>query len=97
MSATSLAEERCLYVPKLVVASPWAENLARHWLNHKSDRKIPDDQDSTTGENENRLHKIYSCPRCPKVFIRSVLNQRHTTRHKEGMWYRQVGGVVESR
>jgi hypothetical protein len=57
MSATSLAEERRLYVPKLVVASPWAENLARHWLNHKSDVKIPDDQDSTTGENENRLHK----------------------------------------
>jgi hypothetical protein len=97
MSATSLAEERRLYVPKLVVASPWAENLARHWLNHKSDVKIPGDQDSTTGENENRLHKIYSCPRCPKLFIRPVLYQRHKTRHENRTWYGQVGGVVESR
>jgi uncharacterized Zn-finger protein len=72
-----------------------AENLAGHRLNHKSVLKIPDDQDSTTGENENRLHKIYSCPRCPKVFIRPVLYQRHKTRHENRTWYREVGGVVE--
>jgi hypothetical protein len=72
-----------------------AEHLARHRLNRKSDLKIRDDEASTTDENEDRPDKIYSCPRCPKEFVRPDLYQRHKARHEKGMWYRQVGGVVE--
>ncbi|KFZ23027.1 hypothetical protein V502_02490 [Pseudogymnoascus sp. VKM F-4520 (FW-2644)] len=40
--------------------------------------------------------KVFACFRCPKKFVRPDLYQRHKARHDKGMWYRNVGGVVET-
>ncbi|RDW68253.1 hypothetical protein BP5796_08910 [Coleophoma crateriformis] len=42
-----------------------------------------------------RPKRIYACPQCPKKFVRPDLYQRHKDRHEKGMWYRNVGGVLE--
>ncbi|KAI9739741.1 MAG: zf-C2H2 Zinc finger, C2H2 type [Cirrosporium novae-zelandiae] len=43
-----------------------------------------------------RPKKVFSCTKCPKEFVRLDLLQRHLRRHEKGMWFRNIGGVVNA-